>query len=394
MIAARQLALLGLLCSIAPASVDIYLPAFGAIAADFALPPGAVHRTLGLYMLAYACMLPLHGGLADSCGRKPVVLVALGIYLAASLLCVVAPCFDLLLLGRVLQGAAAGACSVVAPAMLQDCRGDGRDGGRQDGAQRAMSILILILNLASAVAPIVGGYLTASLGWRANFAALAGLAALAWVLCLRQLRETLPHTARRPFRLRQLLHDYAGLAARPQVLALGLAGALPVAGQGLIIGGAPMLVVQVLGWQPTDFAYLFLPLVAGAMVGAALALRLGPRLALGTAYGCMGCAGAALVLGPPDAPLAMILALGTYIGGLAMATPPLTLRLLACVPGLCGSAASLSGVMQLLMFALASGWLAPRLAASPAWLGAALLAAAALSMLAWGASHRYAGRGA
>ena len=389
MITARQLGVLGLLCSIAPASVDIYLPAFAAIAADFALPPAAIHRTLGLYMLAYACMLPLHGGMADSCGRKPVILVALGIYLAAALLCASAPSFDLLLLGRALQGAAAGACSVVAPAMIQDCRG----GQPDHGARRAMSILILILNLASAVAPIVGGYLTSSLGWRANFAALAAMATLAWALCLRHLRETLPRAARRPFRLDRLLHDYACLLARPQVLGLALAGALPVAGQGLIIGSTPDLVVHVLHWQPTDFAYLFMPLVAGAMVGAALALRAGPRLVLGAAYGCMSGGAAALCLAAPDQPLALILALATYICGLAMATPPLTLRLLACAPRLCATAASLSGVIQLLMFALASGWLAPRLATSPPGLGAALLASTLLSLLAWGAGHRNRGGG-
>jgi DHA1 family bicyclomycin/chloramphenicol resistance-like MFS transporter len=382
--APRQLAVLGLLCSISPASIDIYLPAFGAIAADFSQPAAAIHRTLGLYMLAYACMLPLHGALADSCGRKRVIIVALGCYLGASLLCAFAPSFDYLLLGRLLQGAAAGACSVVAPAMIQDSRHEASEAS----AQRAMSTLILILNLSPAIAPIVGGYLTTALGWRANFAMLALMAALACYLCARYLHETLPVAQRQALDLRPLLGNFARLIRQRQIIALCLAGALPVAGQGLIIGSAPDLLLHVLHWQATDFGYLFMPMVAGAMAGAMLALRIGKRGVLVTAFGCMGGGGLALTLAAPDAPVAVILPLALYVCGLAMATPSLTLRLMAAAPQHCGAAASLSGMAQLLMFALASGWLAPQLATRPAWLGVALLVCTALSVLAWGASHQ------
>jgi len=371
---------LGLLCSIAPASIDIYLPAFAAIAADFSVPPAAVQRTLGLYMLAYACMLPLHGALADSCGRKPVIAAALGLYLGASLLCVFAPGLDALLLGRMLQGAAAGACSVVAPVMIQDRYGDAADAL----ARRAMSTLVLILNVSPAAAPIAGGYLTTAIGWRANFMALASLAVLALYLCLRHLPETLPACARQPLDLRLLLRSYAALVARREVLVLCLAGAWPVAGQGLIIGGAPDLLLHVLHWQATDFGYLFMPVVAGAMLGAALAMRVrSGAVLLVIAYGCMAGGALALPLASPAAPLAVIVPLATYICGLAMAVPAISLRLLACAPAHRAAAASLAGVIQLLMFALASGWGAPFVAHRPARLGAALLACATLSITAW-----------
>ncbi|GKZ24060.1 hypothetical protein AbraIFM66951_010559 [Aspergillus brasiliensis] len=58
----------------------------------------------GAYTLAYAAATPIWGTIADIWGRKPVILIAMGIFLAGSLLCALAPTMDVLLAGRVFQG--------------------------------------------------------------------------------------------------------------------------------------------------------------------------------------------------------------------------------------------------------------------------------------------------
>lgn len=165
--------MLGLLSCVAPATIDAYLPAFGALGREFAVPQETVQLTLGVYMACYASMLLLHGTLSDSLGRRRVVLTALGVYVAGALMAALAPSFGWLLAGRAVQGLSAGAGIVVGQAIIRDC---------YDGAvaRRAMSYLILVFNLSPALAPILGGYLAAHQGWRSVFLLLTALAGAAW----------------------------------------------------------------------------------------------------------------------------------------------------------------------------------------------------------------------
>ncbi|SSZ64615.1 drug resistance translocase [Bordetella pertussis] len=82
-----MMVMLGLLSCVAPASIDAYLPAFGALQREFGVPQETVQLTLGVYMFCYAAMLLLHGTLSDSLGRRRVVLGALGFYVWGALLC-------------------------------------------------------------------------------------------------------------------------------------------------------------------------------------------------------------------------------------------------------------------------------------------------------------------
>lgn len=116
-----MMVMLGLLSCVAPASIDAYLPAFGALQREFGVPQETVQLTLGVYMFCYAAMLLLHGTLSDSLGRRRVVLGALGFYVWGALLATAAPGFGWLLAARALQGLSAGAGVVVGQAIIRDC---------------------------------------------------------------------------------------------------------------------------------------------------------------------------------------------------------------------------------------------------------------------------------
>src|SRR5436309_8926407 len=73
-----------------PFAIDMYLPAFHAIALEFAVSQIAVQQTLSTYLFAYAFVMLWHGALSDALGRRPVVLVSLAIYAFASLSCAIA----------------------------------------------------------------------------------------------------------------------------------------------------------------------------------------------------------------------------------------------------------------------------------------------------------------
>src|SRR3954462_2860861 len=111
------LACLGMVGALA---IDTYLPSMPAIGRAFEVGPLAVQQTLSVFLFAFAFMMLFYGTLSDSFGRRPVILVSLVIYSAASLGAVYAPSFGWLLLFRPLQGLSAGAGSVIGQAIVQD----------------------------------------------------------------------------------------------------------------------------------------------------------------------------------------------------------------------------------------------------------------------------------
>src|SRR3546814_8418792 len=111
---------MGALTAIGPFSIDMYLPAFPAIAAGLQVPRGDVERTLAAYLIGLAMAQVVYGPLADRYGRKKPMLAGLAIYAAASLGCALAGSVQMLTFCRVLQ-ALGGAAGVVIPrAVIRD----------------------------------------------------------------------------------------------------------------------------------------------------------------------------------------------------------------------------------------------------------------------------------
>lgn len=155
-------ALLAALSMLGPFSIDMYLPAFHAIAADLRVSQLAVQQTLSSFLFAYAFMSLWHGALSDALGRRPIILAGLGVYAFATLGCAIAGNIETLWMFRTLQGVTAGAGFVVGRAIIRD-----RFHGAE--AQRLMSQITLVFGVAPALAPVVGGAMLNTFGWRSMF---------------------------------------------------------------------------------------------------------------------------------------------------------------------------------------------------------------------------------
>src|SRR5690606_33994221 len=174
------LILMGTLTAIGPFSIDMYLPAFPAIADSLRVSRGEVERTLAAYVIGLALAQVVYGPLADRYGRKKPVLAGLALYTVASLGCALAGSVQMLTFWRVLQ-ARGGAAGVVIPRAVI------RDHYETQDAARAMSLLMLIMGLAPILAPLAGGQLLIVSGWRSLFwlmaaGALALLVATALIM--------------------------------------------------------------------------------------------------------------------------------------------------------------------------------------------------------------------
>jgi DHA1 family bicyclomycin/chloramphenicol resistance-like MFS transporter len=376
-------ALLAALATLGPFSIDAYLPAFAGIQQSLAATPIEIQQTLSGYLFAFGVMFLFHGALSDSFGRRPVIIAALAIYTAASLGAAVAASAHALILWRVAQGLSVGAGMVVGRAMIRDLFGP-------EDAQRLMSLVTLFFGLAPAIAPIIGGFLFVGFGWRSIFWFLAAVGLLLVVVSWRFLPETLPETGRQSFHPMALLKGYEEVGINVRFLLLSLAVGFNFNAFFLYIVSAPVFLGTHLHLGPQQYAWLFIPCIAGIMVGSQLSGRAaGKHTAPQTvqrAYGFMAAAAAANTLYafalPPTVPWAMV-PLMVFGVGFAMAMPSISLITLDLFPTRRGMAASLQGFVSGMVNVLTAGVVSPLLWDSPRALALGMLAMMLIGFTSW-----------
>ncbi len=372
-----------------PFSIDTYLPSFRSIAAEFHLGVDAVQQTLTVFLLAMAVMTLFHGTLSDAVGRRPVILGGLAIYFAASVGAALANSFSSLLFCRLLQGMSAGAGLVVGRAMIRD-RFSGPD------AQTVMSYTTIVFGLAPVVAPILGGWLEVMFGWRSVFTFLAGFGFLVLVACALKLPESLPLLGRSPLRLRATLKDYVTVASDARFLLQSVAIALAASALFLYISSAPVFVLQILHLPETSFAWLFVPMITGIMVGSFVAGRVAhfwpPDRTI--RIGSLVMVGAAVVnilyasFWTAAIPWAVVpIMLCTF--GMAFVSPAMTILTLDLYPARRGLAASLQSAFVMAVFSIYSGLLAPFLFENAFKLACGVLAGHLASVAFWYGGQRW-----
>jgi len=177
------LLLLITLAAMPPLTMDLYLPALPQMAETFSTSRAMVNLTLGAYMVAFAIGMLFWGPLSERSGRRPILFIALGIYVAASLLCTLADSINTLIAFRVLQGFAGGGVTIVGTTIVKDLF-DGRE------RERVMATVMSLVLVAPMIAPVLGAFLLQIASWKAMFLALAIFGCCASVL-VAMYRETL-----------------------------------------------------------------------------------------------------------------------------------------------------------------------------------------------------------
>jgi len=380
--------LLGGLAMLGPFATDTYFPSFPAIERDFSVSAVGMQQTLSAYLFAYSLMSLFWGTLSDSLGRRPVVIFALGVFCAGSLGCALSGRLSMLLGFRVLQGLSAGAGVVVGQAIVRD-RFSGAD------AQRLIANIMLVFGLAPALAPIVGGWLQVTFGWRANFAFMAVFSIVLIAACTWGLPESLALASRRPLHLRAILRRYRSAVVHPHFLLRCGALACAFGGFALYISAAADFVIHILKLPQTAFGWLFIPMIGGLVLGSTvsgrLAHRVRPRTMIRAGFTIMAAATTANLtytyFSTATVPGA-VLPIMAYTFGLAIAVPSMSLMTLGLFPDMRGLAASLQNFLQMLAFAVISGALAPALFGSAFKLAAGAAGGLLLATLFWSLGTR------
>ncbi|XTZ39703.1 Bcr/CflA family multidrug efflux MFS transporter [Salmonella enterica] len=242
--------ILGLLAMLMPLSIDMYLPALPVIAEQFNVPAGNAQMTLSTYILGFALGQLVYGPMADSIGRKPVILGGTLIFAAAAVACALSQNIDQLIVMRFFHGLAAAAASVVINALMRDIY-------PREEFSRMMSFVMLVTTIAPLLAPMVGGAVLIWFSWHAIFWILAIAALLASVMIVVFIRETLPVEKRQKFRLRTTLGNFASLFRHKRVLSYMLASGFSFAGMFSFLSAGPFVYIEINHVSPQNFGYYF-----------------------------------------------------------------------------------------------------------------------------------------
>lgn len=364
-------------------SIDAYLPALLAITRIFSVTAAAAQQTLTVYLIAFAIMTLFYGTLSDSFGRRPVLLISMLLYVLSSIGAGLSTSLGMLILFRFLQGATAGAGSVVGRAIVGDLFAGAE-------AQRVMSYISVVFGLAPAIAPILGGWLLSSFGWRSIFWFIALFSGLLMVLCWRELRESLPVEKRHPFHFRPVMLNYLHVGSCLPFMLQAFSIGFAFGGVMMYVGSAPAFVVHILHLRETDYGWLFIPLIGGMSAGSWVAGRWShsfrPATMIAAGFVVMTIAAVANIaysaLVTPAIPWAIVAPM-LYCFGMSLSTPGMTVRALELFPRHRGLAASLQGFIFMALFALGSGVICPLLFDSALKLACGVAVGVILSALCW-----------
>jgi len=380
-------ALLAVLGMLGPFSIDTYIPGFAGIASSLGASPVEMQQTLSAYLFGFAFMNLFHGALADSFGRRPVVLCGIAMFTLASAGCALSQSIGQLVFFRALQGLSTGAGIVVSRAVIRDMYPPAQ-------AQQVMSQVTIYFGVAPAIAPLMGGWLFVHLGWQSIFWFLTGIGGVLWLVNFRFLPETLPLQERQSFKVPNLMRGYWQLGASPRFLLLALASGVPFNGMFLYVLSAPVFLGEHLSLQPTQYFWLFILIITGIMSGAWLSGRLAGKIApkqqirhgfvIMLATSVLNVAANFIFV--PNAWWAMV-PIAVFSFGWALMVPVVTLLVLDLHPERRGMASSLQAFIGSTANGLVAGVVAPLVMHSTRALAAVSLGMMCIGLVAWLCLH-------
>ncbi|MFC3689460.1 Bcr/CflA family efflux MFS transporter [Aquipuribacter hungaricus] len=343
----RELVLLAAITAAGPLTIDLYLPAYPTLAAEFGVAETQVQLTLTACVFGLALGQLVIGPVADRVGRRLPVVVGLALWSVSSLLVAAAPTLALLTVGRFVQGFVVAAGMVTARAILRDL-------STGQNLARAFARMFLVVGAVPMVAPFLGSLILELTSWRGVFVLLAVIGVLLAVVTAVLLPETLPKAQRTPVPVSRLAGTYGRLLVDRAFIAPAMVASLAFAGLFVYINGSSFVLQEQYGVSQLQYGMVFgavtLSLIAGSQASSVLVGRFGLLSVLRAApvigAVAIGSVFAVSMLG--DLPLPVLIAgLVVAMGVVGFAMPAASAHVLGAQPAArAGLASGLVGVLQ------------------------------------------------
>jgi DHA1 family bicyclomycin/chloramphenicol resistance-like MFS transporter len=266
------LLLLMAMTSIGPTTLNIVVPALPQMANRLASDVATIQLTVTVYLLALAAGQLVMGPLSDRFGRRPVVLMALALTAAASVLAISVGTVGSLIMARVLQAFGASAGIVVSRAIIRDLFDRNR-------AAAMLGLVATVMVVVPTLGPLFGGLLDVSFGWESIFlfTAITSAMVVAWAaIALPETRGlNVPPGASQGF-----IRDLIGLVKNPKFLGYVCAGAFGSATFFAFLGGGAHVIITLMERSSAEYGVWFAICSIGYMAGNFGASRLSTRFGI------------------------------------------------------------------------------------------------------------------
>jgi len=377
-------------------AMHIFVPALPSAAADLGASIGEMQMTVSLYIFGLAVGQLVYGPLSDRYGRRPVLMSGLVLYTLAGLAALVSPSVHALIAARLFQALGGCAGLVIARAIV-------RDTSTADDTAKRLAVMNLMVTVGPGLAPIAGGALAATLGWRSIFVALCALGIINMLMTWKLVPETGRRNAETS--IKSLSRDYLGLLRSPAFVGYAIGGGCATTSMYAFTASAPFIVMNELHRPATEVGICLALLIFGYWIGSMIATRLIGRFAmkrLMVISNLVSIAAAlaflALAASGELQLLPMMTAIMVYTIGAGVASPNALTLAVSVNPKVTGSASGLYGATQMAVGAVCTALAGiggdPGLAAASVLVGASILAQSCFWIGVKASDATAAGRGA
>ena len=355
----RMAIVLGLLSSIGPFAIDMYLPALPAIGLALRTDMHAVQLSLMAFFISFAVSQLVYGPASDIFGRKPPLYVGIALFIVGSIGCALAPDISWLIAFRFVQGLGGGAPIVVPRAVVRDLHTGAE-------ATRLMALLMLVFSVSPILAPLIGSFVIEAGGWRSVFWAVTAIGAVGLVLTAFTLEETRPPAQRSGSDIASTLRAFALLLRDARFMGLTAIGGFGIAGFFIYLANSSFVLIGHYGLTPRQYSLAF-SVNAASFIGVSqfagkLAARYGlPKVVSVAVVGFAATMVATLAVdfAGVDSLAVLIVMLMLGFGFLGLVVPTTSVMALDEHGEIAGAASALMGTLQLISGAVVIAVLSP-----------------------------------
>lgn len=245
-------------------AMHIFVPVLPLVGQDFHADLHEVQLTLSIYILGLAIGQLFYGPLADSFGRRPILIFGMLLYSAASIGALFAANIEMLIGMRFLQ--ALGGCTglLLGRAIVRDTS-TGAD------TTKRLSLMNMMVMFGPGLSPLLGGLLASASGWRSIFIALSILGLINLVLVYIFIKDS---ALKREASAKMVISNYKQLISSPKFLGLTLGGGLATTSMYAFLSVASYIVIQQLGGTLHEVGIYLAMMMVGVWIGTFATSRL------------------------------------------------------------------------------------------------------------------------
>ncbi len=330
-----------MLAGIGALSMNVFLPSLPKMTAYFETDYRVMQLSVALYLAISAVVQIIVGPISDTYGRRPVMLWVTGLFMLATIGCLMTTNIVIFLTFRM------GQAVIVAGLVLS--RAAVRDMVPTAQAASMIGYVTMGMSLVPMVGPVIGGALGEAFGWQANFWLLLVLGLVVFAITWADMGET---ATLRTGGLRGQMREYPELLKSHRFWGYCLSATFAAGSFFAYLGGAPFIGSKVFNLSDTELGFHFGAPALGYLVGNFLSGKYSMRIGInrmiffGTLVPSAGLIGSITLFYMGFGSAAVFFSFMAIIGlGNGMVMPNANAGMLGVRPQLAGSAAGLGSAM-------------------------------------------------